>query len=159
MKLFVKLILIIILVCSCKNPEPENLMMDPAFLLMLYENSIYKNYCPSKNATLDSGTYTINLNTGEEYWFKLTKEHSYKSFDIGISKLSDQTLTFFNGNCLYNFTITNQRKTFTADQEKKVWYSDNEFVYFDFIFIPGRENYFGAIKMASGRGNIVLKIP
>ncbi|MCP5496993.1 MAG: hypothetical protein H7A23_20760 [Leptospiraceae bacterium] len=159
MKLFVKLILIISLVTYCKNSEPENLMMDPAFLLMLYENSIYKNYCPSKNATLDSGTYTITLNTGEEYWFDVASK-SYRTYAIGIAKSSsDQAFTFFNGACSYNFTITNQRKTFTADQEKKVWYSDNEFVYFDFIFIPGRENYFGAIKMASGRGNIVLKIP
>lgn len=163
MMFFQKIVLAICLVLfsSCIGKNQDNLIMDPAFLFMMYENLVYQNYCPPKNATLDSGMYTITLNTGEEYWFDVTAPRSYKSIDIGISKsTSEQTFTFFNDDCSYNFTITKQRKTFTADQEKKVRSVDNEFSYYSFYFRPTPTNsYIGAIKIASGSGEIKIKIP
>lgn len=162
MKFIFKIIVLIFLVLSLKNCNsraPKNLVTDPAFLFMLYENSVYKNYCPTTNAVLDSGTYTITLSEGEEYWFDISAARSYKTVYIGISTSSNQTLTFFNDSCSYNYTITNQRKTFTADNNKSIQYEEGGFSYYAFRFSPSSDSPLAAIKMASGNGDITIIIP
>ncbi|MCB1194351.1 MAG: hypothetical protein H7A23_20960 [Leptospiraceae bacterium] len=165
MKLFVKAIVVINLIfflLSCQDDKKNQRKNNSNTLYWLYVLSLYstKNYCPPKNATLDSGTYTITLNAGEEYWFDI-KNHSYNTIAIGVSKSStDQTFTFYNGNCLRNESSAKTQETFSATEDWKVWYTDNEFSYYDFYFSPTSDAYYlGAIKMASGSGNIVLKIP
>ncbi|MCP5497002.1 MAG: hypothetical protein H7A23_20805 [Leptospiraceae bacterium] len=144
---------------NCKTEKSSAEKMGELFLnLVLIDSYLWVNVCPAKNATLTQGTHTITLSEGEEYWFDVSTNSepfsSYsKSYFIGISESSGQTLSIGNPTCNRNKQIFNPSQA-KAEGEEEDYILKNGIK----EYLLGFKNSIAGIK-STGSGDIVIKVP
>ena len=164
------LIIVVLNVNSCSKKlfeeKPDDSNAKSFWLYYLATNSYYNN-CPPVNAVLDSGTHTIDLADGQEYWFDITAKgnlskaitSSYR-YKIEIQYEPSNTFYFFSGNCLVQSIYPKSRYT------PIYLLSESATSVGGFYPLTPRfpandsfSNYLVGIKLQGSTGSVTIKIP
>ena len=154
--------------CSKKifEEKPDDSNAKSFWLYYLTVNSYYNN-CPPVNAVLDSGTHTIDLADGQEYWFDITAKGNLSKaitssyiYKIEIQYEPSNTFYLFDGNCLRQSIYPTPQ--YTPDYLlSDVATSVGGFYPLKALF-PSNNNsryYLMGIKLKNSNGTVTIKVP
>lgn len=146
------------------NDEHTSLIIETILVTEMY---YYRNNCPPYTV-LDTGTTTIHLNQGEEYWFDFKPRYLTKlkanqdTFRIQIQEAAAQEVKLSIRSCLVNYTLSNPQSTFPMNPNFRPDSGlTGQLETFDIFFgSEGREgSLVTTIKSTSGSGNVIITIP
>lgn len=155
---------------SCWDKQSEEKPDDSntkAFIMTYLVTFSYYNNCPPVNAVLDSGTHTIDLADGQEYWFDITAKGDLSKaitssyiYKIEIQYEPSNTFYVFTGNCLRQsiYPIPQYSPIYLLSENST---SVGGFYPIPSLFPPNHNigYYLMGIKLQGSAGTITIKIP